>query len=37
LTKVVGAAAGMSMQSVRAAWEAPFESDDPAKGGCPKI
>jgi len=33
--KAGGAIAGMSLDSLLAAWKAPFESDDPSKGGCP--
>ena len=29
------ASEGTSLQSVRSAWEAPFASEDPKKGGCP--
>ena len=36
-SRVVGSAGGMSLESVRAAWEAPFETEDMAKGGCPSI
>jgi hypothetical protein len=36
-SRVVGNADGMSLESVRSAWEAPFSSDDLSKGGCPNI
>jgi hypothetical protein len=28
---------GISVAEVRTLWDAPFESDDPTKGGCPAI
>ena len=28
---------GIPVADIVAAWEAPFRSDDPAKGGCPAV
>ena len=30
-------AEGLNLQAVRAAWAAPFLSDDPEQGGCPNV
>lgn len=32
-----GTVAGMPLEVLEQAWEAPFASDDPTKGGCPSI
>ena len=33
----VTSADGISLSDVVAAWDAPFASDDPSKGGCPAV
>lgn len=35
--KAGGTISGMALEDLLKAWKAPFESDDPTKGGCPNV